>query len=108
MEPEQLRREETCYICLRTFVNRSNMKRHIKFTHMMQHAKHEQLVKSIEKKAGEKMSDSQINRHIAYSKACHRLEQRMQVCQKRNPVMLVAEDKTQPTDAEDHVDPLSV
>lgn len=74
----------------------------------MQQAKHEQLVKNIERKAGEKMSENQITRHIAYSKACHKLEQRMQVCQKRNPVMLVAEDKTQPTDVEDHMDPLSV
>lgn len=106
--PEQLRREETCYICQRTFVNRSNMKRHIKFTHMMQQAKHEQLVKSIEKTAGEKMSENQINCHIEYSKACHKLEQRMQVCQKRNPVMLQAEDKTVPTDADEPVDPLSV
>lgn len=86
------------------------MKRHIKFTHMMQVAKHEQLVKRIERTAGEKLPENQLNCHIEYSKACHALELRMQVSQKRNPVMLVADDKdkTQPTDVEDYIDPLGV
>jgi hypothetical protein len=56
------------------------MKRHIKFTHMMQVAKHELLVKNIQKKAGEKLTENQLSCHVEYSKACHALEQRMQVC----------------------------
>lgn len=56
-------------------------------------AKHQILVKNIQKKAGEKLSENQIDCHIKYSKQCHALEQRMQVCQKRNPVMLVADEK---------------
>ena len=39
IHPEILRRDEYCFICYRRFVNRSNMKRHVKFTHMMSMAK---------------------------------------------------------------------
>lgn len=59
---------------------------------MMHITKHEQLVKNIEKTAGgEKLNEKAINYHVEYSKACHDLEHRMQVIQKRNPFMIAAE-----------------
>lgn len=75
----------------------------------MQVAKHEQLVKSIEKTAGEKLTANQLDCHVEYSRACHQLEKRMQVMQKRNPVMLAAEEKTEATDTGDeNIDSLGV
>ena len=90
------------------------MKRHIKFTHMMKVAQHEQLVKGIQRTAQQdKMSKNQLNCHVEYSRAFHALEQRMQMCQKRNPIM-IATDKDKDNqhqvdeNIDENIDPLSV
>ena len=77
LQPKQHFLQNTCFICNRSFVNRSNMNRHIKTTHMTTTTKRQELSKKIQSIGGE-MLDSQLEKHITYSHQCHLLDLRMQ------------------------------
>lgn len=66
-----------CPFCQSSFVNRSNLNRHIKMSHMSQTCKVQQMSKQIEAICG-RLSPCKLKVHIKYTQTVHAVESRLQ------------------------------